>query len=951
MTISNMNIYKSLLAFVFCSLLTVTSYAQNSNFTIKGKVTGNTGKALELATIVLNDALSTYTDKNGAYILHNVPAGTYEWHVLYVGYETAKGTLTVKEGTSNPLELNVTLRELGLALKDVTVTANQIQMGSKSQIDQEAIRHIQPKSLSDLLQLVPGNLTENPNLNKLSQAHIREIEENDNNAMGTSIVMDGTPLSNDANLQAIAVTRSGASSSSSADGMGGQTTAGRGTDLRTVSPGNVESVEVIRGIPSVEYGNLTSGVVIVKTKSGYTPWEAKVQVDPFSKLVYAGKGFTLNDGSAINFSVDWSQSWGDTRLHYLGYERITGSAGYSNQWGPFSMNVRTSFYSNINNRKHDAQMEDLEMTYKNKNVGGRLFVNGDYKPENAFITKLQYNLSAQMSMTKDEHRDYVYSPDPVITNTRKRGTQIAQFNRAQYFSEYEIDGKPINLYAQLQASKYISLNDVSNMNFKLGAEYTMDANNGKGFTYDIATPPQAQGSQRMRPRAYDDIPALNTLSIFASDRAKLGLGPMAATIEGGVRFTNLFLDKDKSGGRSHITVWEPRLNATLNILNKKNNNLFDDLSVTGGFGISNKMPTLLYLYPEPAYYDYPSLAKYSDIASDRLALITTDVIKNTQNPDLKPTNTRKWEIGFNFRIGRTKGFVTYFNERHRHEFGFQGQLYLMDCPKYDVPATATDLVWDAQSGNVTYKEGGVQKTAAVSRYNDFLSWGRPSNTSRALKHGIEYGLDFGEFKPIRTKLSINGAWFHVTRISENTSLNKLEQTYNYLAVMPEGRGTIRDRFNTTFRFITHIPVIKMIFTTSAQVVWYESVQSTYQDNDGNNRYYNMTYTDGHDYLAVNPIGYYDRQGQYYPWQESYAQDATLGRMVSRYYTYGFKRDVVNPWVMLNFRFTKELGKVGELSFIANNFPNMSKWHTNKYSLAMSQLYPDSYFGAELKLKF
>jgi hypothetical protein len=55
--------------------------------------------------------------------------------------------------------------------------------------------------------------------------------------------------------------------------------------------------------------------------------------------------------------------------------------------------------------------------------------------------------------------------------------------------------------------------------------------------------------------------------------------------------------------------------------------------------------------------------------------------------------------------------------------------------------------------------------------------------------------------------------------------------------------------------------------------------------------------------------------------------------------------------MLNFRFTKELGRVGELSFIANNFLNTSKWHTNKYSLAKSQLYPDIYFGAELKLKF
>ncbi len=48
--------------------------------------------------------------------------------------------------------------------------------------------------------------------------------------------------------------------------MSEQTTAGRGVDLRTVSAGNIESMEVIRGIPSVEYGNLTSGVVIVKTR-------------------------------------------------------------------------------------------------------------------------------------------------------------------------------------------------------------------------------------------------------------------------------------------------------------------------------------------------------------------------------------------------------------------------------------------------------------------------------------------------------------------------------------------------------------------------------------------------------------------------------------------------------------------------------------------------------------
>ena len=215
-------------------------------------------------------------------------------------------------------------------------------MGSKSLIGEDAIRHVQPKSLNDLLQLVPGNLIENPNLNNLGQAHIREIEDDDNNALGTLVVVDGTPLSNESNLQVVSPSKFGANSGMQSDGMSEQTTAGRGVDLRTVSAGNIESMEVIRGIPSVEYGNLTSGVVVVKTKAGHTPWEAKFQTDPNSKQVFAGKGFNLKRGGAANFSVDWSQSWADTRKHYMGYDRITASAGYSAQFGPLSLKRKRS---------------------------------------------------------------------------------------------------------------------------------------------------------------------------------------------------------------------------------------------------------------------------------------------------------------------------------------------------------------------------------------------------------------------------------------------------------------------------------------------------------------------------------------------------------------------------------------------------------------------------------
>ena len=235
-----------------CLILVLDALAQGK-FSVSGTITDKQGNPLELATMVLNAELRATADVKGKYSLKNVPNGSYTYKVQYVGFKPATGVLKVN---GKDVRLDISLEDLNLSIKEVEVTARQQQMGSISKIDQDAIRHIQPKSLSDVLQLVPGNLTQNPNLNNMAQAQIREIGSNSNNALGTSVVVDGTPLSNDANLQAIAPTRNGTNSSTQSDGLNGQTTAGRGTDLRTVSVGNVDYVEVVRGIPSVEYGNL-----------------------------------------------------------------------------------------------------------------------------------------------------------------------------------------------------------------------------------------------------------------------------------------------------------------------------------------------------------------------------------------------------------------------------------------------------------------------------------------------------------------------------------------------------------------------------------------------------------------------------------------------------------------------------------------------------------------------
>ncbi|MBR6269577.1 MAG: TonB-dependent receptor [Bacteroidales bacterium] len=937
-----------------CLLCSVALSAQNNGNKVSFTVYDESSRPVEMAAVVLNQALYAITDAAGTCTISGLHSGRYVYTVSLLGYETVTDTIVVNSAN---ISCKVVLRESNLSLESAVVTARQDQVGSRSVINQDAIRHIQPKNLGDMLQLVPGNLVTSPNLNSLSQATIREIDVNgDNNyAVGTSVIVDGTPLSNDGNLQVLNANRYGSSADGNNQTVGENTTGGKGTDLRLVSGQNIESMEVIRGIPAAEYGNLTTGAVIVKTKSGHTPWEFKAQADPNSKMLFLGKGFNLKTGGATNFSVDWAQSWADTRLHYKGYDRITASAGYSNQFGPVSFNLRAAFYTSINNTKRDPQMTESHAEWKNSNTGGRLGINGSWRPRSGFITSLDYKLSGQLSRQHDWKSQWIYNPDGVITNTREAGLAPANFKRFGYQSEYEIESIPLNVFAQLVASKYIQFGDENHTNLKVGAEFSYDGNMGKGLTYDEENPPQAQSSHTLRPRAYSDIPGLSSVSAFISDRTSFSIGSHKAMAEAGVRVSKLFLDSSKSGGNSGYFAAEPRMNLSFNILNRKNNRLLDDLTVNGGFGLMNKMPTLIYLYPDKAYYDNVAIGRWSDNEQDRLALVTTTVIENTQNPELKPMHSRKWEAGFSFAKGRVKGSLTYFNEKHTNGFGFESRILDIRYPYYTVPDGAKNLTFDAADKQVGYTIAGVPGTASKTEYLERVSWSIPSNTYDSYKSGIEYTLDLGEWKPIRTSLNVTGAWFHIKRLSTNVGYSnvnidtRLSYTNFYMVKQAPGKGSVRDRVNTNFAFITHIPAVRLVFTTTVQVVWMESEYDIYEDEAGNSRYYSKSFPDG-DYICADPLGYYDIDGNWYEWTPAAADNKLLYIYMNRVKDYDLAKDVIEPWAMLNFRLTKEIGKVADLSFIANNVTNTRKYHTNKHSLYLTQIYPPMYFGAEVKIK-
>lgn len=961
-----MKYFRYFLVLMSVILLTFSVQAQRNTTSDTYKVEGHIlskadNQPLDMATLIIkgNNMWATANEK-GKFVIPAIKAGKYVYEVSYLGYQKYVDTLIVRKNINN---LVIKMDPLSLGLNEVVVTAQEQKMGSASKIDQTAIQHLQPKSIEDMLQLLPGNLTKNPNLSNLGQASVREISANDNNSLGVAVMVDGAPMSNDGNMQSMSTAVSGSKSGQRMNGMSDQTTGGRGIDLRTLSPDNIESIEVIRGIPSAEYGNLTSGVLVIKTKSGVTPWEAKVKVDPFSKMVYAGKGFLLpGKGGAMNFAADYSQSYADIRKHYQGYDRITANLGYSKTFmentKPLTFNVRAMYYRNINSVKKDPQMYEDE-SLKNENTSFRLNIEGNWRLNLPWISNLSYSAMAQYSHLKDFSRLQVTLGTAMMPfgDSYVDKEYVGNFLQGNYTTEYTIDGKPLEIYAQLKGNKLFQFSSDNYTNIKVGVDFNLTDNNGNGMSYLPGYPISAGSGNSIRPRAYKDVPSMKTLSYFIEDRTEAKLGKTMLTVQGGVRFSNLFLDPLSL--QNNIWIVEPRVNVSYQLLNQSNNRLFKDLSIVGGYGISSKAPTLMYLYPNSAYFDEVGLNRYNpNDPSQSMAIISTKVIKNTANPDLKPARSQKVEGGLAGMIGRVKGNVTFFYEKHDNEFSFRSLPYNMLFNKYTIPQGGTLPVYN--DGVLSYIDASGHTQIAPSVVDTTMfSYARPSNSIRTIKRGIEYSFDFGQIPYIRTSLIVDGAWFYIKRQNMENSYSIMETSINnvrqqYAVLMPAGSGSINQRINTNFRFITHIPRLKMIFTTTAQVVWSESVQNIYKDKDGNDLFYHAVVDNGgkmEERLQVNPLGYTDRKNDFIPWNDQLASSSVGKQMISGYSNLKYyDKEKFSPYVMFNFRLTKEFGKLLELSFTANNFLKSSKLVKYKTRDGYRQMYTDLYFGAEIKIK-
>ncbi|WP_394706738.1 TonB-dependent receptor domain-containing protein [uncultured Draconibacterium sp.] len=889
----------------------------------------------------------TTSDLNGEFNFDNIPEGRYNIQASCLGFERYESVVEIKRNLEN---YNISMLVSSLGLDEIIVVASEnTSLSSSSTIENAAIEHSQPTSLSDIMQLVPGQISLNPDLSKANQITIRDIntysgedrtrQANSNDALGTAIILDGTPLDNDANMQSLNTITLGQSDEFS--------TAGGGSDVRQISTDNIESVEVIRGIPSVQYGDLTSGAVLIKTKSGKTPFKGKVKADPKIKQAAISKGILLkgeNQG-AVNFELDFTHSYDDLREPARSYKRLNGQFGYSNtlfkKHNPLSINFKGNYFHTIDDEKKDPDQRQLERQ-RERESGLDLKLFGKWSLQKWRIGNISYNFSG--SFNQQDYYSYALnstSATPLPT-AYIAGEYAVDILLPEYYSELTIDGKPYNYFATIKLDSRFTLGGMSN-SVMYGFDWRVSGNNGKGRIYDLSRPPR--DAIKTRPRAFNDIPSSKKLALFAEDRISFPIGNNTLETQIGIRYNN-FLPKGIFSTNG-FTSLEPRINFAYHIPR--------NFTLRGGFGKTSKTPTMLHMFPDAAYID-----KISFNSSPELIVSTTQIIEDTSNPDLKPMTNNKYELGADFKIYGINFILTGFREKIRNGFGWEEQYFAMNYRKWDELGKGFFPVFE--NGNITYEEYGEVMTLGYEQETQFERYKSPKNNYSVDKKGVEYVINFGRIIPIKTELMVDGAYYHIKRsrhavpVVERITSSYQGDYFPYLSVLPGNSGTISQRLNSNFRTITHIPELKMIFSFNLQTIWVQKSKYFWENNSGtpvaytkgeNNEKLYGQYSSG-DIIYVDPVGFYDMNMQYHEWQEQYSFEAPYSTMVEKQEDDYYEEESYPVNWQLNLKLTKEFGKFAKLSFFAYNVFNHRPLYKGTRSGFYTRLNQIAYFGAELK---
>ncbi len=904
---------------VLLSLLTgqaASAQSRGKSVTLKVTVLSQTdGQPVAGASALLTDyGIYDISDADGRLTLAKVPAGKATLQIQMLGYEDFEKQFVFQKDST----FTVRISESTLALEEVVVTAKPSSTGAStaSTIGRMAIDHLQATSLKDIMQLLPGQLMTSSDMTSEEKLTIRTLNQSTaNNAFGTSIMMDGVPMSDNTSLS---------------DKVGG-TSGGTGVDLRQISADNIESVEVIRGIPSAEYGDLTSGAVVVNTKAGYTPWEVRAKVNPTTLNASFGKGWKFSEkAGSLNVNADYARASGDPRVKNRSFDRISGGITYSNTIGRIwstTTKVNVSGIIDLRTVDPDLLVEGTETSQKQTSV--RFTHKGRITFNKKFSRSLNYAIGLSYA-NNDSRTSSIVSAGggmPVITSLTDGYYQVPYITDS-YRAGGGTVSNPFSFYAKVGNVFNLNAGPV-NQRFNMGAEYRLESNKARGFYNDDSFMPLRPNSNG-RPRPYFDIPALNQVSAYLEDNLTWNITKVIEfKLQAGVR-----MDMLQPGLPEQVYSISPRFNASLK--------LTPWLTIRGGWGQSNKTPGLAHLYPEPKYTDREAASYLPADASKQLVMYHTRVTEVERNNSLKNATNSKSEIGFdlNFSNGMSASVVAY-RDYMDNGFGNYTEYSLYTANYY----TATQGILLDANGKPYIDWQHPARVDTVWTTN-----GRIGNTQASLDRGIEFDVNLGQIKPIRTSVIVSGAYMETqtwTTGPNYSSPSGIPATSVYAQggantppfklLYPSGQSKdINRHFSMNLRLVCNIPRMKMVISLANQVIFYQYKHTTN--------------------LKSDPIAWIDTDLSYHEITQDMLDDASYMikgvSLAAQRKNPADSSPVTQPpiWLM-NMRLTKDVSKNFGFSFFVNNAFFYMPYQASSYSGTLTERNTGTFsFGVEMYVK-
>ena len=845
-----------------------------------------THQPVEFATVAMTDnGRWAMTDEKGKFRIKDVPTGKTTMTIICLGYATRQMVVNI---TQDIPRMRIQLKQDNLKLEEVTVTAKRKtnEAATSYTIDRTALDNQQMVNLSDVATLLPGGKSVNPTLMDDSRMALRSgSQEKGNASFGTAIEIDGMRLGNNSEI--------------------GETA---GASTRTISTSNIESVEVVTGIPSVEYGDLSNGVVKVRTRRGKSPFIVEGKLNQHTRQIAVNKGFDLGGNRGVlNASLEHARSFTDAASPHTAYQRNILSLHYMNTFlretTPLTLNVGVAGNIGRYNSEKDPDME-LDTYSKKRDNTLRANMELNWLLNKWWLT----NVSLKASYATSDHTSEDYqNASSATTLAYNHSQQEGYFLATPYDVNPQApivlgptgywhvrsynDSRPKNWAMRLKAEQTYRFGQVLHR-LMAGVEYTGSRNNGRGIYYED----MRYAADGWREYRYDALPTLHNIALYAEEKVSLPTSKLSTLeLTAGLRDDITHISRSAYGTIGSLS---PRFSGRYIFWQNKRKRWVNDLVIHAGWGKSVKLPSFQILYPDPRYYDVEVFKTPSTTDNTTISGYYTRPLQTLYNGALKWQYTNQTDIGIEMNIKGTRVSLSAFHHRtHNPYIGMQHYTPIsyqyttvddLNAAMTATPIASADRIYtiNQQTGQVVVgskADGSLAVPVSNHQRKTYYPSTQYVNGSPIDRYGLEWIVDFRQIKALSTSFRLDGNYYYYKGLDDlffahipnaNIKMSGTNEPYQYVgwyrgtnattgaATASVSNGTVSKQLNVNATVTTHIPKIRLIVALRIETTLYNYRRALSEYDGGGSR--GIVLTDKGDYTGAPYNGEENRFVAIYP---------------------------------------------------------------------------------------